>query len=129
MQLSVAGGGGVYGTGKTSLVQSAHSNKSFIVSADSCDCFRPGAAVESAIMTARRSIQPNFNFQRFTSEDDALEFLRRMGFLHTESRSDYTGWETRKTPKVRAHLFHDETGFVVARQARKVYEPRSAIRM
>jgi hypothetical protein len=60
-------------------------------------------------MKAKHDIQPNFSFQLFTSKKEAAAFLAKMGFHHIENRSDYTIWETRKAPKVRANFYQDKT--------------------
>jgi hypothetical protein len=63
----------------------------------------------------------NFNFHDFDTEDDALKFLRKFAFEPIQERSDYTVWETRKKPKVRANMYLDKRGiWVVARQRRKI---------
>jgi hypothetical protein len=51
---------------------------------------------------------PRFGSFEFAKEEEALQFLRKFRFRKIVSRSDYSVWETRTKPKVRANMHHDK---------------------
>ncbi len=61
-------------------------------------------------------IQPNFGVQNFKTEDEAVEYLMRLGFHLLLRRSDYDEYETVDEPKKRATLYQHKNGHYVVGQ-------------
>lgn len=55
-------------------------------------------------------IPPNFGTKRFETEEEAIEYLRNLGFTLIISRSDYDIYETKEDPKKRAIIHEDHDG-------------------
>lgn len=55
-------------------------------------------------------ISPNFGVKNFTTENEAIEYLQKLGFKLILRRSDYDIYETVEKPKKRANLYQDRNG-------------------
>ena len=55
-------------------------------------------------------ISPNFGVKTFDSQEEAVEYLRKLGFTLLLRRSDYDVYETVDEPKKRATVHQDEEG-------------------
>lgn len=55
-------------------------------------------------------IPPNFGVKHFKTEDEAIEYLRKLGFTLIRRRSDYDVYETEEEPKKRANIYQDKDG-------------------
>ena len=56
------------------------------------------------------NIPPNFGIQHFETEEEAVEYLRKLGFILILSRSDYDVYETEEEPKKRANIYQEQDG-------------------
>jgi hypothetical protein len=55
-------------------------------------------------------IPPNFGVKTFDTEEEAVEYLRKLGFTLLLRRSDYDVFETIDEPKKRATVHQDKDG-------------------
>lgn len=55
-------------------------------------------------------IPPNFGVKTFHTEDEAFEYLLKLGFRLLLRRSDYDVFETMEEPKKRAIVHQDKDG-------------------
>ncbi|MCA9422997.1 MAG: hypothetical protein KC592_18400 [Nitrospira sp.] len=55
-------------------------------------------------------IPPNFGVQKFATQEEAIEYLKNLGFRKTLERSDYDVYETEQEPKKRATIYQEKDG-------------------
>lgn len=55
-------------------------------------------------------IPPNFGMQTFDSEENAIIYLKNLGFKLILRRSDYDVYETTEAPRKKANLYEDKDG-------------------
>ena len=55
-------------------------------------------------------IPPNFGVKTFHTEEEAVNYLQKLGFTLLHRRSDYDVFETIDEPKKRATLHQDKDG-------------------